>query len=115
MDVGGVTSRSKSLELAIEAASATHRTIDFGAFVEIFTAYSHLPKTRKACKSIFRLFDDENVGCITAKNLRRVVRELEVKLSEGEVQQMVERADANNDGVVDEEEFYQIMTRLAKQ
>ena len=62
---------------------------------------------------MFRLFDDENMGCITAKNLRRVVKELELSLEESEIQEMIERADVNNDGVVSEEEFYEIMTHIS--
>ena len=103
MNIGGAASRSKSLELAIDVATAKHKTIDFSLFVEIFTAYSHGPKTRKACHNIFRLFDEENVGCITGKNLRRVLGEVDVTLSESQLQQMIERADSNNDGVVDQE------------
>ena len=40
---------------------------------------------------------------------------MEVKITESDIQEMMEKADANNDGVVDEEEFYHIMTRIARQ
>ncbi len=43
------------------------------------------------------------MGCITAKNLRRVIKELDLDVDENEVQEMIDKADTNNDGVVSEE------------
>ena len=43
------------------------------------------------------------MGCITAKNLRRVIKELNLDVDENEVQEMIDKADTNNDGVVSEE------------
>lgn len=40
------------------------------------------------------------MGCVSAKNLRRVVKELDLQIDEAEIQEMIERADLNNDGVV---------------
>lgn len=40
------------------------------------------------------------MGCVSAKNLRRVVKELDLQIDEVEIQEMIERADLNNDGVV---------------
>jgi Ca2+-binding EF-hand superfamily protein len=87
--------------------------VDFAVFLEIFTAYAYAPRSKDSFKKLFRLFDDENMGCITAKNLRRVLKELDLQLDESEIQEMVERADLNNDGVVTEDEFYLIMTRIS--
>jgi Ca2+-binding EF-hand superfamily protein len=42
-----------------------------------------------------------------------VVKELDLELDESEIQEMVERADLNNDGVITEDEFYLIMTRIS--
>ncbi len=60
----------------------------------------YTPKSRGSFRQIFRLFDDENMGCITAKNVRRVIKELGLEVDENELQDMVEKADVNNDGVV---------------
>lgn len=60
----------------------------------------YTPKSRGGFRQIFRLFDDENMGCITAKNVRRVIKELGLEVDENELQDMVEKADVNNDGVV---------------
>ena len=60
---------------------------------------------------MFRLFDVEGRGYITVKELARVARELGESLSEGEMLEMVERADSNGDGRVTADDFFAIMTR----
>jgi Ca2+-binding EF-hand superfamily protein len=38
------------------------------------TAFAFEPKTRESFQKIFELFDDENIGFISAKNLRRIAK-----------------------------------------
>jgi Ca2+-binding EF-hand superfamily protein len=109
----GGSSANQSLEIAVSEATKNGRPVDFTTFLEIFTAYAYAPRSRETYRKVFRLFDDENMGCITAKNLRRVLKELDVAVDENEIQEMIERADLNNDGVVTEDEFELIMTRLS--
>lgn len=52
---------------------------------------------------MFNLFDDEKTGFVSIKNLRRVVRELGENIDENELQEMIERADTDRDGLVSEE------------
>ncbi len=52
-----------------------------------------------------------NSGYISIKNLRRVAKELGETIDDSELQEMLERADTDNDGLVSEEEFYNIMTK----
>jgi centrin-1 len=52
-----------------------------------------------------------NLGYISIKNLRRVAKELGETIDDPELQEMIERADNDNDGLVSEEEFYNIMTK----
>jgi len=59
----------------------------------------------------FRLFDDDNTGKISLKNLKRVARELGEAMTEEELQEMIDEADRNGDGEIDEEEFVRIMKK----
>ena len=60
---------------------------------------------------MFRLFDEDNAGFVSIKNLRRVAKELGENISEEELQEMVERADSNADQQVTADDFYNIMTK----
>lgn len=60
-------------------------------------------------RKAFSLFDDDQTGTISLKNLRRVSRELGETLSDDELQAMIDEFDKNNDGVIDIEEFLGIM------
>ncbi|KER31795.1 hypothetical protein T265_02027 [Opisthorchis viverrini] len=59
----------------------------------------------------FRLFDDDGTGKISFKNLKRVAKELGETLTDEELQEMIDEADRNGDGEVDEEEFLRIMKK----
>ncbi len=67
--------------------------------------------TREDINKVFRLFDEDNAGFVTIKNLRRVAKELGETISEEELQEMVERADSNGDQQVTADDFYNIMTK----
>merc|ERR1712178_397193 len=61
----------------------------------------------------FRLFDDDNTGSVSFKNLKRVSRETNQTLTDDELQAMLEDADRDGDGVLNEEEFLRMMKKLA--
>merc|ERR1712071_693743 len=59
----------------------------------------------------FRLFDDDETGKISFKNLKRVAKELGERMTDEELQEMIDEADRDGDGEVDEEEFLRIMKK----
>ncbi|KAL9138922.1 centrin [Amphidinium carterae] len=59
----------------------------------------------------FRLFDDDETGKISFKNLKRVAKELGERMTDEELQEMVDEADRDGDGEVNEEEFLRIMKK----
>merc|ERR1719230_541775 len=61
----------------------------------------------------FRLFDDDQTGAVSLKNLKRVARETNQTLTEDELQEMLNDADKDGDGELNEEEFLTMMKRLA--
>ena len=67
--------------------------------------------SREDIMKVFRLFDDDNTGKISHRNLKRVAKELGETMTESELLEMIERADTDNDGEINFEEFYAIMTK----
>merc|ERR1719262_1011131 len=61
----------------------------------------------------FRLFDDDQTGSVTFKNIKRVAKETNQSLSDDELQQMLDDADKDGDGVLNEEEWLVLMKKLA--
>uniref|UniRef100_A0A3B5MAB3 EF-hand domain-containing protein n=1 Tax=Xiphophorus couchianus TaxID=32473 RepID=A0A3B5MAB3_9TELE len=59
----------------------------------------------------FRLFDDDCTGKISFKNLKRVAKELGENLTDEELQEMIDEADQDGDGEVNEQEFLRIMKK----
>eukprot|EP01053_Blabericola_migrator_P005611 Blabericola_migrator_1__5610@NODE_2853_length_2284_cov_156_691024_g1789_i0_p2_GENE_NODE_2853_length_2284_cov_156_691024_g1789_i0NODE_2853_length_2284_cov_156_691024_g1789_i0_p2_ORF_typecomplete_len166_score47_52EFhand_7/PF13499_6/7_7e13EFhand_7/PF13499_6/2e14EFhand_8/PF13833_6/0_23EFhand_8/PF13833_6/1_3e08EFhand_8/PF13833_6/0_023EFhand_8/PF13833_6/2_3e11EFhand_11/PF08976_11/8_6e11EFhand_11/PF08976_11/1_4e08EFhand_6/PF13405_6/1_2e07EFhand_6/PF13405_6/5_2EFhand_6/PF13405_6/0_00038EFhand_6/PF13405_ len=61
----------------------------------------------------FKLFDDDNTGTITLKNLRRVACELGEDLTDDELKAMIDEFDKDMDGAIDEKDFTAIMQQAA--
>eukprot|EP00930_Biecheleria_cincta_P034814 TRINITY_DN24003_c0_g1_i1.p1 TRINITY_DN24003_c0_g1~~TRINITY_DN24003_c0_g1_i1.p1 ORF type:complete len:238 (+),score=46.18 TRINITY_DN24003_c0_g1_i1:53-766(+) len=59
----------------------------------------------------FRIFDDDETGKISFKNLKRRAKELGEKLMDEELQEMIDEADRDGDGEVNEEEFMRVMLK----
>ncbi|KAJ3194016.1 hypothetical protein HK101_003652 [Irineochytrium annulatum] len=86
-------------------------TIDFNEFLELMTAKMAEKDSREEIHKAFRLFDDDETGKISLKNLRRVAKELGENLTEEELQEMIDEADRDGDGEINEEEFLRIMKK----
>uniref|UniRef100_A0A1B6CM56 EF-hand domain-containing protein n=1 Tax=Clastoptera arizonana TaxID=38151 RepID=A0A1B6CM56_9HEMI len=61
----------------------------------------------------FRLFDDDETGKISFKNLKRVAKELGENLTDEELQEMIDEADRDGDGEINQDEFLRIMKRTS--
>ncbi|KAF7302393.1 hypothetical protein HMN09_00873000 [Mycena chlorophos] len=58
----------------------------------------------------FKLFDEDNTGKISLKNLKKVARDIGDRLEDDELQAMIEEFDLDQDGEISEAEFIAIMT-----
>merc|ERR1719450_894670 len=87
------------------------QAIDFDSFLDAITSKLGDKETKDGISKIFNLFDDDKTGKITLKNLKRVAKELGETMSDAELTEMIERADTGEDGEINPEEFYMIMTK----
>ena len=88
-------------------------TIDFEEFLAMMTAKMGERDSREEIMKAFRLFDDDETGKISFKNLKRVAKELGENMTDEELQEMIDEADRDGDGEVNEEEFFRIMKKTS--
>lgn len=94
-----------------EVDRAGSGTIDFNEFLALMTAKMAEKDSREEILKAFRLFDDDETGKISFKNLKRVAKELGENLTDEELQEMIDEADRDGDGEVNEDEFLRIMKK----
>ena len=85
--------------------------IDFTEFLDMMTVKMAERDPREEMLKAFRLFDDDETGKISFKNLKRVAKELGENMTDEEIQEMVDEADRDGDGEISEEEFMRIMKK----
>jgi Ca2+-binding EF-hand superfamily protein len=85
--------------------------ITFDDFLDMMTARISDTDSKDDIRKVFRLFVDDDKDYITIKNLERVARELGETMSQQELEEMIQRADTDNDQRISFEEFYTIMTK----
>ena len=71
--------------------------------------------TKEEINKIFNLFlldnGTEDSEYITIKNLKKAAKEMEIDITDEELQEIIRRADSNNDKKVTADDFYNIMTK----
>ncbi|XP_055148601.1 centrin-1 [Symphalangus syndactylus] len=85
--------------------------ISFNDFLAVMTQKMSEKDTKEDILKAFRLFDDDETGKISYKNLKRVANELGENLTDEELQEMIDEADRDGDGEVNEEEFLRMMRK----
>ena len=87
--------------------------IEFPDFLEIMTQKIQDRDPVEEILKAFKLFDEDNTGRISLRNLRRVARELGENLSDDELQAMIDEFDKDGDGEISENEFLGIMKQTS--
>lgn len=85
--------------------------LSYADFLSLMTVKMAEKDTREEILKAFRLFDDDETGTISFKNLKRVAKELGENLTDEELQEMIDEADRDGDGEVNKEEFLRIMQK----
>lgn len=86
-------------------------TVDFDEFLDMMTIKMGERDSREEILKAFRLFDDDETGKISFRNLKRVAKELGETMTDEELQEMIDEADRDGDGEVSQEEFLRIMKK----
>ncbi|KAJ4946261.1 hypothetical protein JOQ06_023929 [Pogonophryne albipinna] len=86
-------------------------TIDFNDFLTMMTVKMNEKDSKEEILKAFRLFDDDDTGKISFKNLKRVAKELGENLTDEELQEMIDEGDQDGDGEINEMDFMNIMKK----
>eukprot|EP00056_Hartaetosiga_gracilis_P005740 m.88415 g.88415 ORF g.88415 m.88415 type:complete len:170 (-) comp12264_c0_seq1:1250-1759(-) len=86
-------------------------TIDYNEFLTMMTQKMSEKDMKEEIVKAFKLFDDDSTGKISFKNLKRVATELGENLSDEELQEMIDEADRDGDGEINQDEFLRIMKK----
>lgn len=82
-------------------------------FVQIMSVKMAEKDSKEEIMKAFRLFDDDETGKISFKNLKRVAKELGENLTDEELQEMIDEADRDGDGEINQDEFLRIMKKTS--
>ncbi|THV05515.1 Ca2+-binding EF-hand superfamily protein [Dendrothele bispora CBS 962.96] len=102
--------KAEVLKLLRDNDKAGHGLMDFEDFARIMSERILARDPMEEIRRAFQLFDDDNTGKISLRNLRRVAKEIGDRLEDDELQAMIDEFDLDQDGEINEQEFFAIMT-----
>uniref|UniRef100_A0A7S4RL91 EF-hand domain-containing protein n=1 Tax=Alexandrium monilatum TaxID=311494 RepID=A0A7S4RL91_9DINO len=85
--------------------------IDFNDFCDMMRGRMPDKNSRAEIDKVFALFDEDETGKISFRNLKRIAQELGESLTDEELQEMIEEADRDGDGLINPDEFYRVMRK----
>lgn len=100
-------------KMAAEVDKENTSKLSFDDFLALMTTKMAEKDTKDEILKAFRLFDDDQTNTISFKNLKRVAKELGENLTDEELQEMIDEADRDGDGEVNQEEFLRIMKKTS--
>ncbi|EAU92433.1 centrin 3 [Coprinopsis cinerea okayama7 len=84
--------------------------MDFEDFAKVMSDKIQARDPIEEIRRAFQLFDDDQTGKISLRNLRRVAKDIGDRLEDDELQAMIDEFDLDGDGEINEQEFLAIMT-----
>merc|ERR1711890_175709 len=86
--------------------------LEFGEFCQLaakFLVEEDEEALKKELKA-FRIYDKDHMGYISTDTLKEILRELDNKLTEEDINNIIEEVDEDGSGTLDFDEFTEMMT-----
>ncbi|KAI4299321.1 hypothetical protein L6164_032790 [Bauhinia variegata] len=83
--------------------------IEFNEFVHMMTTKIGERDSKQELKKAFRIIDQDRNGKISVSDIKSIARELGEHFDDREIREMIDEADGDGDGEVNEDEFIRIM------
>ena len=85
--------------------------IDYRDFTDLMVIKMQERNPEDEMRKAFKLFLDDESSHISLRHLKKVARELGETMTDEELQEMIDEADRDGDGVISEEDFIRIMRK----
>ncbi|KAK9478524.1 cell division control protein 31 [Lipomyces japonicus] len=106
--LGFESKKSEVLEILRENERSNPGYITYDAFLRVMTEKVLDRDPLEEIKRAFTLFDEDQTGKISLRNLRKIAKELNENLEEDELQAMIDEFDLDGDGEINLDEFIAI-------
>merc|ERR1712001_555202 len=86
--------------------------LEFGEFCQLaarFLVEEDEEALKKELKEAFRIYDEEGNGYISTDTLKEILKELDSKLSDEDLEGIIEEVDEDGSGTLDFDEFMEMM------
>ncbi|CAH1182025.1 unnamed protein product [Phyllotreta striolata] len=111
--LGIQTTESMLKEIIDEVDADGSGELEFEEFITLasrFMVEEDAEAMQQELKEAFRLYDKEGNGYITTSTLKEILKELDDKITNDELDMMIEEIDQDGSGTVDFDEFMEVMT-----
>eukprot|EP00979_Chaetoceros_neogracilis_P013879 scaffold4139_cov254-Chaetoceros_neogracile.AAC.3 len=98
-------------KLMLDVDKSGDGQIDFDEFLTMMTVKMGQRDSKEEMKKAFQLFDDDETGKISFKNLKRVSKDLGENMADSDLQEMIDEADREGTGEVSVEDFMRLMKK----
>lgn len=93
------------------SADAIYDTIEFNEFLQMMSKQQVKLLSKDSLKDAFSIFDKDDDGYISVEELRNIMKNLGDKMSDEELDEMIDLADPNHEGLVNYLEFVMMLAK----
>mmetsp|Transcript_7695 Transcript_7695/g.18590 ORF Transcript_7695/g.18590 Transcript_7695/m.18590 type:complete len:180 (-) Transcript_7695:97-636(-) len=109
--LGFVVKKEQVRQMLRDVGRDVQSQISFEDFAKIMTTKMGDRNSREEINKIFNLFDEDSSGKVSFRNLKRIAQEIGESLKDEELQEMIDEADRDGDGLINPDEFYRVMRK----
>ena len=106
----GIENQAAQILNIVNAAGITGE-FDFGTFLDVF-GFGGDSSNEGTLQTVFEAFDTTGTGAFGPEEFEKVAASVGENLSSAEVDQMIEYADKDRDGVINFQEFCDVVTKV---
>ena len=110
--LGYDVTKQQCIEMFREGADKTAESVlNFNDFCKLLAPKLKSKDSRDEVMKVYELFDFEQQGYITFKNLKKIAQDVGENLTDQELHEMIAEADKTGDGHINFQEFFRVMSK----